>query len=180
MRRIQRFLVVAVVATLGAALVAGAAFAAPGDPPESKTLVQHLLHEIERVRLQLVNSGARMRGGAVSMGQPSGDRPLTPALRCCDQNITRIQEHLGEMSSIWGELVGCYREQEDAEAEIQANFVREDAASLIRALSVFAESPTEDGSVGGHQAMIRAYKQVLESAEKLVECGEPRVRVALQ
>jgi hypothetical protein len=177
MRRFHRFLVVV---TLGAALAAGATLGAPGDTPEPKTLVEHLNAEIERVRLQIVNSGARMRGGAVSMGGASEDRPVTPAIRCCEQNIVKIQKHFAEMSSIWGELVTCYREQDNAEAEIQANFLREDAASLIRALSVFADGPTEEVSVGGHQAMIRSFRHVLESAEKLVECGEPRVRGSLQ
>jgi len=173
MHRSHRFLVVA---TLLAALGAGAIVAAPADPPEPKTLIGHLEAELEGLRLQIVNAGARMKGGAVSMGAPPENLPDTPATQCCGQNVVKIQARLKEMSSIWGELRECYRSRGDAEAEIQANFVREDASSLLRALGVFVESPSEDGAAGGYGAMMRSYRHVMESSASLTECGEPHLR----
>lgn len=177
MHRSVEFLCAALISGMSVGAVAALA---PGDPPEAKTLLQHLVAEIADVRLQLINTGARIRGGAVSMGGGPDDAPLTPARRCCGKNIETLQAQFKEMSSIWGELRDCYRDKGDAEAEIQANFVREDATSLIRALGVFSSAQGDGGLVGGHEAMTRAYRQLGESSAKLTECGQPQFRDAPQ
>jgi hypothetical protein len=84
-----------------------------------------------------------------------------------------LDKHFRELSAIWGELKNCYAAADNAEAEIQANFVREDAASMLRALGHFASA---EDPYSGHAAMIKGFRLLKENVELLPECGVATLR----
>jgi hypothetical protein len=172
MQRIVGLLVLAL-------LVSGGTTATPaGADDEEKTprtRLEHFRAEMEKIRFHLINVGAKVKGGVASMGRRDEKTPDTPANRCCAVNVTGLEKHLTNLVGLWQDLNACYEAESDAEAQIQLNFVRQDAGSLVRAYENF-RGAKENQLLGGQQAMVKGFFLLEESMDELVECGEKIVR----
>jgi len=140
------------------------------EPETPRTELQKFRRAIEEINAQAVNAGARLRNGAVSMGQGSDDNSGSPAQTCCASNIDKIGKQFTVMSTNIKNLRACYRTSGNSEAEVNLNFVHEDASSLYRAVGNFSNAKNTEELQIGYGVMARAMILLRNSAKKLTEC----------
>lgn len=150
-------------------LLASVAGSDPQKPEAPKTELQRFHQVVDAISGQVTNAGTRLKGGAVSMSQGSGDTPATMARVCCGNNIDKIEKQLEILATSIRNLRACYRANEDVEGEVQLNFVHQDTLLLYRALGNFSTAQRRDvlfdyGSVLKNALLLR------KSAKKLTEC----------
>ena len=174
MRRFARVLIVALVAVATVAPLR--AQKVEGHEEASLTRLGHFSAEMDRIRFWFINTGSKVKGNAMSMGRDAEDLPDTPSTRCCAVNVLRIEEHLNHLVDRWKDLEGCYQTEGNSNAQIQLNFVRADAGSLVRAYQNFRGAKQPALLLPAHEAMTKGFMLLEESAGKLDECGESVVR----
>ena len=172
MQRLARILVVLAL-TFGAG--AGVQASDKDDEKLPKTRLEHFRSEMKKIRFQIINAGARIKGGSVSMGLRNGEAPDTPANRCCAVNVVGLEKHLTKLIPLWQDLNACYTTESNADAQTQLNVVRADAGSLVRAYENF-RGASENHLLPAHQAMSRGFMLLEQSVDELDECGEKIVR----
>ena len=159
-----------------ALLVAFAATASAGgsdtqEPEASKTDLQRFHLAVDQISGQIANAGTKLKGGAVSMRQDSGEAPATTAQLCCGSNIDKIEKRFETLATSIRNLRACYRAKENVDAEVQLNFVHQDALSLHRALGNFTNAKRTEALLG-YEAMIRSTLLLKKSAKNLTECEQ--------
>lgn len=174
MHPIARFALAALVAI--AAVSPLPATEKEGHKEATRTRLEHFSAEMERIRFWIINSGAKVKGNAMSMHQGDDGLPDRPSTRCCAVNVLRLEEHLEHLVDRWKDLESCYLAEENTNSHIQLNFVRSDAGSLVRAYENFRNAPKENLLLPAYQAMIKGFLLLEDSAGKLDECGEPILR----
>ena len=139
------------------------------EPKAPKTELQRFHHAVDQISGQIANAGTKLKGGGVSMSQGSRDTPATTAQICCGNNIDKIEKQFEALAMSIRNLRACYRANENVDAEVQLNFVHQDALSLHRALGNFTNAERADVLLG-YGAMIRSTLLLKKSAKMLTEC----------
>ena len=139
------------------------------EPEASKTELQRFHQVVEEISGQVSNAGTKLKGGAVSMRQDSGDIPTTMAQICCASNLDKIEKQFKALATSIKNLRACYRANENVDGEVQLNFVHQDALSLYRALGNFTNAERGDVLLG-YGSMIKNTLLLKKSAKKLTEC----------
>ncbi len=140
------------------------------EAPSPKTDLQRLKHTLEVIGGQAHNAGTKLRHGAASMGQLSGESARTPARMCCATNIEKIGRQFETLATSIRNLKACYRGSGNDEALVKANFVHQDAGSLHRAMGNFVEATNGEDATVGYAAVVRSLMQLQNSVKELSEC----------
>jgi len=151
---------------------AGLAMPAVAEEPRDeapKTELQKFHRVMQDINAQLTNAGAKLNQGAVSMGGRSGNSPATHAQLCCGSNIEKVEKSLAELGRGIKSLRACYRNEQNADAEVKMNLVHQDAGSLYRALDNFNAASRGDVK-DGYGAVVRGYLLLQKSTKDLTEC----------
>lgn len=139
------------------------------EPEAPKTELQRFHQVVDAISGQVTNAGSKLKGGAVSMSQGSGDTPATMARICCGDNIDKIEKQFGILATSIRNLRACYRANEDVDGEVQLNFVHQDALLLHRALGNFSTAQRRD-VLFDYGSVLKNALLLQKSAKKLTEC----------
>lgn len=140
------------------------------EPEAPLTELQKFHHAVDGISAQTTNAGSKLKNGVVSMG--SGEAPATAARICCGSNIDKIEKQFKVLVTSMLYLRACYRANQNAEGEVQLNFVQQDAGSLSNALSNFSNAERRDVQLG-YGAVVRSVLLLRKSAKELTECQLP-------
>ena len=165
----ERFLVLLVAITMTASV----AVSDTQEPQVPQTELQRFRHVVEQINAQAINAGTRLRHGAVSMGRGSSAAPTTPAQVCCGSNIDKIGKQFELLATSIRNLRACYQANGNTAAQVQMNFVYQDASSLFRAVGNFSNAKNDQDAQLGYGALARSLLLLRKSAEDLVECELP-------
>jgi len=141
----------------------------PGES-SSMSLSESARQQMDRLRAQIKNARIRLTHSISGMDSGSAEKPMTPARRCCSNNLMRIRTALDELGRLFGEVSTCYDEHGNDDGISSLAFAGQDVDTLRRAAANFeTASKTSDAGLGV-AAMTRSFIQLQESIESLQDC----------
>ena len=158
------------VLVLASAMAVPVAGSGTQEPEAPKTELQKFHRAVEEINAHVINAGNKLRLGLVGVRPGSEDTPATPAQLCCGNNIDKIVKQFELLAANIRNLRSCYRADGNAAAEVQLNFVHQDASSAYHAVGNFSGAKSEDDVQKGYSALAQLLQLLKKSAKDLTDC----------